>query len=309
MRFRISLRPEKERVRLPYNYNYFLASAIYAFLNEADVFLADFFHDHGFRCDGKAFKLFTFSPLFSRRREIFKDGIALQGSIDWFISSPREEFVSGLARGILRQGFLGLMGQRLIVEKVEVLKAPELETRVRFRTLSPIVVSTGAPDGSNRLRKKYLNPEDPEFERILGENLRRKYEACYGRSSASNGVSVELLRKPQSKLLEYKGIKIRGWFMNFLIQGDVELIKVGYEAGFGENNSAGFGMVEVETGFPRAAREQLACVSSLSKGEGETVRAFPLEWERVGSILSLSKDGGRVGSFPKRPSRFARDYV
>jgi CRISPR-associated endoribonuclease Cas6 len=33
--------------------------------------------------------------------------------------------------------------------------------------------------------------------------------------------------------------------MHFIAQGNPDLIKIGYEAGFGENNSAGFGMVEV----------------------------------------------------------------
>ena len=60
----------------------------------------------------------------------------------------------------------------------------------------------------------------------------------------------KLLRRPQSKLIDYKGIKIRGWFMHFTIQGNSELIRIGYEAGFGENNSAGFGMVEVQTNSP-----------------------------------------------------------
>jgi CRISPR-associated endoribonuclease Cas6 len=33
----------------------------------------------------------------------------------------------------------------------------------------------------------------------------------------------------------------------FTIEGDPELIKVGYECGFGEKNSMGFGMAEVST--------------------------------------------------------------
>ncbi|MGQ9648304.1 MAG: CRISPR-associated endoribonuclease Cas6, partial [Thermodesulfobacteriota bacterium] len=44
--------------------------------------------------------------------------------------------------------------------------------------------------------------------------------------------------------LDYKGTKIRGWLMHFTAEGNTDLIKIGYEAGFGENNSAGLGMVE-----------------------------------------------------------------
>lgn len=249
MRFKLSLRPERERCKLPYNYNYPLASAIYSFLGRGDASFSDFLHDEGFYHRGKAFKLFTFSPLFCRKRKAVRDGLLMEGKLDWFISSPREEFVTNLARGILEQGFLLLLDQRLMVEQVEVLKPPSFESRMSFRTLSPIVVSTGITRNGN-FHKKFLSPEEPEFSRILEENLRRKYQACSGKEAPGEGLSLELLRHPQSKLLDYKGIKVRGWFMRFAVEGNAELIRMGYEAGFGENNSAGFGMVEVQPKSP-----------------------------------------------------------
>ncbi|RLG47654.1 MAG: CRISPR-associated endoribonuclease Cas6, partial [Thermoproteota archaeon] len=38
----------------------------------------------------------------------------------------------------------------------------------------------------------------------------------------------------------------RAWHLVFKAYGDEELIKVGYQAGFGEKNSLGFGMVKVD---------------------------------------------------------------
>ncbi|MFW6117909.1 MAG: CRISPR-associated endoribonuclease Cas6, partial [Chloroflexota bacterium] len=161
VRFRISLHPEKGKLKLSYNYNYPLASAIYSFLGGADTSFSDFLHDEGFYHESKAFKLFTFSPLFCSQRKALKEGLILQGQMDWFISSPREEFVSGLAHGILQQGFLSLTGQRLIVEQVEVLRQPSFESRMSFRTLSPIVISTGEMNNNGKLHKKYLSPQEP----------------------------------------------------------------------------------------------------------------------------------------------------
>ena len=250
MRFKISLHPEGERLRLPYNYNHALAAAIYSFLAQGDTTFSHFLHQEGFYHKGKAFKLFTFSPLLSKRRRAVKDGLLMEGRIDWFISSPREEFVTNLAQGILAQGFLPLLSQRLIVEEVEVLSQPVFADQASFRTLSPIVISTGEVGSSGRFHKKYLSPEEPEFSPILEENLRRKYQACYGKKALGEGLSLKLLRRPQSKLIDYKGIKIRGWFVHFTVEGNAELIKIGYEAGFGENNSAGFGMVEVQSNSP-----------------------------------------------------------
>lgn len=250
MRFKISLHPEGERLKLPYNYNHALAAAIYSFLAQGDITFSHFLHQEGFYHQGKTFKLFTFSPLLSKRRKAIKDGLIMEGRIDWFISSPREEFVTNLAHGILEQGLLLFFGQRLIVEEVEVLNQPAFGDQASFRTLSPIVISTGEVGSNGRFHKKYLSPEEPGFSPILEENLRRKYQACYGKEAPGEGLSLKLLRTPQSKLIDYKGIKIRGWFMHFIVEGNAELIKIGYEAGFGENNSAGFGMVEVQTNSP-----------------------------------------------------------
>jgi CRISPR/Cas system endoribonuclease Cas6 (RAMP superfamily) len=101
MRFKISLHPEGERLKLPYTYNHALAAAIYSFLAQGDITFSQFLHQQGFYHEGKAFKLFTLSPLLGKRRKAIKDGLLMGGRIDWFISSPREEFVTRLAHGIL----------------------------------------------------------------------------------------------------------------------------------------------------------------------------------------------------------------
>ena len=59
-----------EGISLPINYNYFLASAIYRFLRESDPEYADFLHQEGYELENRRFKLFTFSQLMAKRREI-----------------------------------------------------------------------------------------------------------------------------------------------------------------------------------------------------------------------------------------------
>ena len=48
-----------------------------------------------------------------------------------------------------------------------------------------------------------------------------------------------------TRLVDYKGTKIRGVVAPFHVIGAPELIHIGYECGFGDKNSMGFGMVEV----------------------------------------------------------------
>jgi CRISPR-associated endoribonuclease Cas6 len=47
-----------------------------------------------------------------------------------------------------------------------------------------------------------------------------------------------------SRLEEYKGTKIKSWQAPFMMAGDPVLLQVGWECGFGEANSKGFGMVQ-----------------------------------------------------------------
>jgi len=49
-----------------------------------------------------------------------------------------------------------------------------------------------------------------------------------------------------TRMIDIKGIKIRGVMCPFHAAGNPELLFVGYECGFGNRNSVGFGMVEVD---------------------------------------------------------------
>jgi CRISPR-associated endoribonuclease Cas6 len=42
-----------------------------------------------------------------------------------------------------------------------------------------------------------------------------------------------------------QGTKVKGFELQFWAEGNPELLKIGYEAGFGERNAQGFGMVKV----------------------------------------------------------------
>ncbi|MEM0506480.1 MAG: CRISPR-associated endoribonuclease Cas6, partial [Thermosphaera sp.] len=76
--------------------------------------------------------------------------------------------------------------------------------------------------------------------------LVKKVQAITGKEG--KGL-VNIRPKHGSKLREYicvfEGTVIKSWSGVFAIEGNPELIEMGYEAGLGSKNSQGFGMIEV----------------------------------------------------------------
>ena len=108
-------------------------------------------------------------------------------------------------------------------------------------------------------KDKYLFPGDEEYEELLNQNLQHKYETLYGTPYEGERLKFDfnqLERIEQSKQLKPKLIKsfkvykdgkvadeIKGTLQPFTVSGSKELIKIGMECGFGQNNSMGCGYV------------------------------------------------------------------
>lgn len=249
MRIRFEFRPPGA-VWLPWSHHYALSSAIYATIGHASPGFSTFLHDRGFIADGKQFRLFTFSSLRGKVLERTSFGLLMESPIELLCSSPVPEFVRAVAEGALQVGALRVGDIELPVGRVETLPDPEFSSHMFFRPLSPITVSTGRIDADGKMRATYLSPETPDFFEHLKNNLARKYEALTGKPPEDRNVKfriTEELVPPKgigSKLIDIKGIKVRGWLVPLEAEGNPELLRLAYEAGLGEKNSAGFGMVE-----------------------------------------------------------------
>lgn len=240
-----------EGIRLPINYNYFLASAIYGFLRESDPEYADFLHKDGYEVENRRFKLFTFSQLMAKRREIRGDQIHFRSPLTWYVSSSQEPFLENFAAALMGTGILQVEHHRLRVQDVEVLRQPRFGPQMTFRCLSPITMSTKR-ERDGQLGTHYCLPDDPQFSELVRQNLIRKYEAVYRHPPTEKSFAmtfdqayIDKREGRVTRLVDYKGTKIRGVVSPFHVIGAPELIHIGYECGFGDKNSAGFGMVEV----------------------------------------------------------------
>ena len=238
-------------IALPINYNYQLAGVIYRFLAESDPEYAAFLHEEGYAAAEKRFKLFTFSQLMAERRRIIGATIHFGSTLTWYVSSPVERFLSHFADTLLTEGRLSIGQHQLRVRDVTVPRIPRFRSEMFFRCLSPITMSTKRQRNGKPVMH-YCLPDDPAFSELIRQNLIRKHEAIHGRAPHDETFTFrfdnDYIRKRQgrvTRLVDYKGIKINGIMCPFRVSGSSALIQVGYECGFGDKNSAGFGMVEV----------------------------------------------------------------
>lgn len=233
----------EKSVVLPWNYLHLLHGFFYAAIKKANPKLGGFLHEQGFVVDGHRYKLATFSLLFPRSAKQVKNGLEMTPPIHWWVASPLPELVEALARTLLIEGQARLGKITLTVDRVEVEELPQIGKRCLFQTISPLVVSTGVRRGG-KLERTFLSPTDENFWRVLETNLKRKAKVL-GLEVSSNSLNFEPIGKWRSKLFEVQGSKVKGWEGKFWAEGDAGLLIVGYEAGFGERNAQGFGMVKL----------------------------------------------------------------
>ena len=237
---------------IPINYNHWLSAAIYHYLARSDGEYADFLHNDGYIVEKKHFKLFTFSQLMARQRRVQAQTIHFGSTLVWYVSSPMERFLSHFADTLLTEGRLFIGPHRLQIQDVRIPRVPQFTSEMRFRCISPIVMSTSR-EQNGKLRCHYCTPDDAELSKLIRRNLLRKHEAIYGNqplhddrlSFRFDAGYLHRKRGRVTRLVDYKGIKIRGTLCPFSVIGSPALIRVGYECGFGDKNSAGFGMVAV----------------------------------------------------------------
>ena len=273
MRIKIVLAPVTAPSFLPLD-QYALASLIYRTVALIAPDYADFLHNEGYRpantpaeSPHKTFKLFTFSrpylPDTLLNKGMDERAWFARGNVTWQVGSPKLEFMEALATGLMTQGVVTI-GDRLgeaqfSVESIEEMLPPPGLTEMRCKTLSPITISVAETDANGLRRKQFIRADDPRFESLVVANLQEKYRALFGKEPNGKvkfAFDEEYLRQrggagKVSKLVLYKGTKIKAWQAPFTVSGDAELIRLGWECGFGEANSKGFGMVEAAPDWRR----------------------------------------------------------
>ncbi len=263
MRLKINLQRTKNDV-LPINYQYEISAWIYKLIQASDPQFSKFLHKQGYFFEKKKFKLFTFSRLLLSGFRLLGDRLILLDDeislvVSFFIDDALLHFIKGLF--MEQQLILGdnVSHVGFTVKNVESLPDPDFNETAVFRCLSPITV--GKPrDDNGKLRADYISPGHPNFKSLFFKNLIDKYLAATGdnaipsndsNSFSDNDLRFILLSQPRSRLVRIKAntpqeTRVKGFEFDFELEAPVELLRFGYNAGFGEKNSLGFGCVEVQ---------------------------------------------------------------
>lgn len=260
MRISLELLSPHRLIRQPIDNYYAISSLIYSIVSESSSEYAAKLHDQGYALHGKSFKLFTFSrlrPQKNRRWRFHSDGSMSipQSKLYLTLSSALEDFIEHVVIGLLHRPVVTISGTPFRVESVKKLEPPPFSDDMNFIMLSPLVCSATLNGHKTRT---FLFPGDNDFERILTENLCAKYELVHQKAfEKKDNLLFELdpdfraSGKKLTKLVTQKygntnDIHIIGTLAPFRLKAPTELIRMGYECGFGQHNAQGFGMVKLD---------------------------------------------------------------
>jgi len=267
MRVSIKLQPLSYPAAIPATHHQ-LQAFIYERVGAVNPALAQAVHDHGWTEQGSAkrFKLFVFSIPEAPRGFRFQgdDKVFESGTVFWQIASPQTEFITALIAGLAIQKSVRIGRTQFAVEDVQIIPPPVFRSEMRFISLSPVVASIAEKRADGRKIKSYLRDESA-FAAAIASNLLQKHAALHGHdpddSAFEFAFDQEYLQRAGgfdsrkvTRMITFatsrpdgfpERIQIRGIQSPFFVRGNPALIKTGWECGFGEANSQGFGMAGI----------------------------------------------------------------
>ncbi|MCE1166331.1 MAG: CRISPR-associated endoribonuclease Cas6 [Bacteroidetes bacterium] len=257
MRLKLTLTQKYREQSIPFNYQYYISSFIYNTLSAANPVYSKWLHNQGISSGHKKFKFFSFSFLDIPKREYLNNEIKIISqdiylTVTLCINKILEAFIAGLFAE--QEMYIQNGGKKsyFIVKQCEMVPEPEYSEKMAFRTISPIVIKKGLGE-NGKLKYKFMSPEDEGYFELFRMNLEEKYIAwCTFTGQQIREYKVEslkLLNSAKPVLVSIKKesgteVNVKGYKFAFELEGDPEFIKLGYEAGFGVNNSIGFGCVD-----------------------------------------------------------------
>jgi len=250
---------------IPVNYNYPLSAAIYKLLKFGSKEFSKFLHDVGFVTRNKTYKLFTFALKFDKY-SISKNQIKLHSPMaKLYISTPLvDDFLKNVVVGSFKNQTIEIASEGIrttfAIEQMEGYRDYLFTDNMKFYLYSPLVLSTFEKERSTQQYYFRFSDDIRDISRVFNNNLFNKFRIVHGEDYKGEPLRFCWDQKfINDRLAKHKritkmvsvspsGIKPINIIANnapFSLEGDPKLIKVGYDCGFGEKNSLGFGMAGI----------------------------------------------------------------
>ena len=215
MRIYFHLTPNTEPV--PFNYQPALVGAFHRWLGENEL------HDD--------ISLYSLSWLSHGRPR--RGALDFEGGSTFYISAHDQALLASVIAGV-QAGWHLRWGMN--VDSVTIQRTPDFGERQRFLTQSPVLVQRRDAEG----KQQYFYPGDEPTNRYLTETLQNKLR----RAGLADEVDVAFDREfpnPKTKMVDYKGIKIRATACPVIVEGDPRAVQFAWEVGVGNSTGIGFG--------------------------------------------------------------------
>lgn len=237
-----------QRIDLPVDDNHLVQSWIYHSISDQ---LSSFLHDKGFIVNGRSFKLFCFSRLignFEMNRE--RSRRIYQGEIQVVISSPLKYFMEEMANSLLLSPKVRLGSNLLTIDRIEGCEETVVSDAITVQTLSPVTMYSTMLRMDGRKYTVYFEPHDSEYDMMMTENLKKKYQAVsqmpLPEVLKNAVVHIETVGQGRMHVLRYKGFIIKGYMGILKLTGPQTLLQTALDCGLGGKNSQGFGCIKIQ---------------------------------------------------------------
>jgi CRISPR-associated endoribonuclease Cas6 len=263
MRFKIDFKLSGDPpFAIPVNYQSEISSWIHKMLHFEDSDFKDWLSTNKYLNHLGEYNLFTFSDVFFAPHKVQKDKMIVEdGNAGMIISFYAPEEIKPFIISIFEnQEFkIGDSGAKVAFQITDIaslgLPAFGSMQEAVFSALSPILIAE-----PGKSAETFMIPDQKDFDKVFFKSLMFKYANLvkYMPSAQGNGLNnlnelkFKLLGKPKTKRVKIKTDtphqkSVKGYLFDFEVKAPSELLRIGYNAGFGELNNLGFGCCDIKT--------------------------------------------------------------
>lgn len=218
---RLYLTLSKNSIIIPFNYQHLLTGCLHKWIGRGN-------NEHGQR------SLYSFSWL--QNTSATNKGINLNRNSYFFISAFDGDLIKQIMRGVMNDPE-ALCGARIV--DIHIKEIPVFSNEEKFFLNSPILIRQREGE-----KTKHITYLDANFEELLTNNLKMKLQKA---NLPDSNLSLELDKSyayPQTKLVNYKGIKNKTTLAPIVIKGSPEQIAFAWQVGLGNSTGIGFGAIK-----------------------------------------------------------------